>query len=188
MVAGAVIRSSNPPKNVRTWSVALLSAAALAVAGALAVAAAPAGAAIPRVCLARARAAIAGDLGVRAGSVTTALSMGTNGMPQCTYRAPHASVTVNVDSGAQAAWRLMRTVVEASQIFGPMPRGWHPPIGLLGLGPYASWFPELDALMATNGKDLLDASVTWRHAKRAEMIRLSRAAITPYVRDRHGVG
>jgi hypothetical protein len=151
-----------------------------------------------QVCLPQARAAIAKSLGVRISAVGTAHTEGGNGMPQCVFTTPRpsaaheprtrASVTVNVDSGPQAAWRLMRTVVEADQIFGVPPPGWKPPFGVSGLGPYASWFPELDALMATNGVDLLDASVSWRRAKLAPMVKLARAAVTPYVRDRHGVG
>lgn len=150
--------------------------------------AAPAGATARQVCLARARAAIAQDLGVHTSAVTTKLGEGGNQMPQCTYRARGVSVTVNVDNGPQAAWRLMRTVVEASQLFGPPAPGWRAPIGERGLGPYASWFPELNALMATNGTDLIDASVLWRHAKQKAMVAVARAAITPYQQDRHGFG
>lgn len=167
---------------MRAWRAATISVVLLG-----ACSAAPAWAATPQVCLSKAGAAIANDLRVRSGAVATALSEGSNGMPQCKFTAGRASVMVNIDSGPQAGWRLMRTVVEASQIVGPPPPGWKPPIGLYGLGPYASWFPELDALMATNGVDLLDASLTWPHAKRAEMIKLARAAITPYVHDHHGV-
>jgi hypothetical protein len=153
-------------------------------------------AAIRNVCMLRARAAVAGDLGVRPDAVKTSLAVGGNGEPQCVYVArpavghgplTKATVSVNVDNGAQATWRLMRTVVEASQIFGVPPPGWKPPIGEERLGPYASWFPELNALMATNGVDLLDATVIWRHANRAQRIALARAAITPYQRDHHGV-
>jgi len=167
----------------------LVSAAVLAaLVLSAAVGAASASASVPNVCMAHARAGIARRLGVNASAVTTSLSMGTNGMPQCTYRTHPATVIVNVDSGPQAAWRLMRTLVEAQQIFGPEPPGWKPPIGQNGLGPYAAWFPELDALMVTNGKDLIDASVSWRHAKRPAMIALGRAAVTPYERDHHHIG
>jgi hypothetical protein len=153
-------------------------------------------AAIRKVCMLRARTAVARDLGVRPGAVKISLALGSNGQPQCMYVAhptaghgplTKATVSVNVDNAPQATWRLMRTVVEASQIFGVPPPGWKPPIGEEHLGPYASWFPELTALMATNGVDLLDATVIWRHANRAQRIALARGAITPYQRDHHGV-
>jgi hypothetical protein len=105
-------------------------------------------------------------------------------MPQCTFSA-HGhralSVTVNVDNGPQADWRLMRTVVEASQIFGVPPPGWKPPIGLNGLGAYASWFPELNALMAANHVDLLTVTVDWRRASRPAMIALARRIVVPFL-------
>ena len=113
-------------------------------------------------------------------------------MPQCSYRVsrphkggPHARarVTVNVDSAPQAAWRLMRTVVEASQLFGPPVPGWHAPIGLLGLGPYASWFINLHTLMAVNHTrtELLMATISWKRATRVEMIALARSVIVAYI-------
>ena len=145
------------------------------------------------VCLAKTRDAIAHSLGVSAASVRIGASQGTNGMPQCSYVVqrprtkllPHSSVhlIVNVDSAPQASWRLMRKVVEASQIFGPPPPGWHAPIGLYGLGQYASWFIDLDSLMCVNHTrtKLLTVTVSWRHAKQAERIALARATVEPYI-------
>jgi hypothetical protein len=75
----------------------------------------------------------------------------------------------------------MRTVVEASQIFGTPPPGWAPPIGLNGLGPYASWFPELGALMATNHVDLISVDVNWPRASRNAKIALARRIVLPYL-------
>lgn len=136
------------------------------------------------VCLEQAQSAIAKDLGTKTRGVTnTAAHEASNGMPQCVYRTRRVSVTVNVDNGPQAGWRLMRKVVEATQIFGPPPPGWQAPIGLYGLGAYASWFPNLDALMANNHNrtELLTVTIVWPHAKRAAMIKLARAAIVPYI-------
>jgi hypothetical protein len=146
------------------------------------------------VCLAHARSTVAGTLDVRSASITTAQTVGDNGMPQCVFSTTgesrvkprtHASVTINVDDAPQAAWRLMRTVVEATQLFGPPPPGWSAPIGIQGLGPYASWFPNRDQLMAGNHVDLFTAQIRWRGADRRERIALARAAITPYVHH-HG--
>jgi hypothetical protein len=104
-------------------------------------------------------------LGNQLDAVKCAGSTGSNGMPQCAFRTRTADrtivVTVNVDDGTQAYFRLLSTVDEASQIFGVPPRGFHPPQGLSGLGPFASWFPNNDQLMATNYAALLTVSVTW---------------------------
>jgi DNA-binding transcriptional regulator YdaS (Cro superfamily) len=156
----------------------------------------PALAATPQsVCLASARRAIALRLGVKTASVGERASQGANGMPQCAYgiaRAhrggPHSHVLLiaNVDIGPQAQWRLMRKVSEATQIFGQTPPGWHAPIGLSGLGPYASWFINIDTLMAVNHArtELLSVSVSWPRAKRAEMVTVARAAVVPYIHAR----
>jgi len=144
------------------------------------------------VCLRTARAVIARTLAVKVSAVDKRQRVGSNGMPQCNYlvqrahtsSGPHtrAVVVVNVDNGAQAAWRLMRKVVEADQIFGVPPPGWKPPIGLNGLGPYASWFPTLDQLMVNNvtRRYIFTVSIIWYRAKRAAMIELARTAVVPY--------
>lgn len=144
------------------------------------------------VCMKRERAVVADRLHVRLAGVGERQRAGSNGMPQCNYLVRHAHgtppgrvvVVVNVDNGPQPLWRLMRKVVEAGQIFGPIPPGWKPPLGLSGLGPYASWFSNIDQLMADthNHKYLLTVSIVWSHAKRSEKISLARAAIAPYWR------
>lgn len=145
------------------------------------------------ICLTKARDAVARSLGVGTRSVTIARGRGSNGMPQCSFTVmrpqaksiPHTPVhlLVNVDSAPQAGWRLMRKVVEASQLFGPEPKGWHAPIGLYGLGQYASWFINLDALMCVNHTQtqLLTVTVDWKEADRGQMIKLARATVEPYV-------
>jgi hypothetical protein len=137
------------------------------------------------VCAPQTQAAIRRAL--NAGSVSIRRSVGTNGMPQCAFTAHvkhgRVSVLVNLDDGPQVPFRIERTVVEATQLFGPPPPGWKAPVGLLGLGAYASWFPNEDELMASNNVDLLTVSVTWPHEPRAGMIRLARAAIAPYMKE-----
>jgi hypothetical protein len=136
------------------------------------------------VCAPKAEADIARALDVA--SVTARPSVASNGMPQCAFtaklRAGRVSVTVNLDDGPQIEFRLDRTVEEATQLFGPPPPGWHAPIGLSGLGPYASWFVNNDDLMASNGIDLITVTVTWPHEPRPGMIKLARAAIAQYMK------
>ena len=153
---------------------------------------APAGAAGHTQCFrSTSTSALARAAHVGRASVSLARSVGRNGMPQCTFalankRAP--SVTVNVDNGPQAFFRLARTVEEAAQIFGPPPPGWHAPIGLHGLGPYASWFPELGSLMAisTNKVDLVTVHVTWPQVPRGKRISLASQIVLPFARRAGG--
>jgi hypothetical protein len=166
-----------------TAALACAAAAAAAAVGAYAPAADAASDAVCRP--ATSVSAVAGAAHVGRASVTIARSEGGNGMPQCTFAASghkRPSVTINIDNGPQVQWRLMRTVVEASQIFGVPPKGWSPPIGLNGLGPYASWFPELSALMATNGADLVTVGVDWPQASRKAKISLARQIMIPFRR------
>lgn len=141
------------------------------------------------VCQPRVRSAIATELQVTTAAVSTSASVGNNGMPQCTFTTHAAgrvvSVVANVDNGPQVGFRIERTVVEASQIFGKPPPGWKPPIGLYGLGPYASWFPTRGELMATNGRDLLTIGVDWNGVTRGSRIKLARAALGPYMKEGH---
>ena len=144
----------------------------------------------PAVCKLTAQRAIARDLGIPLAAVGYAKSVGNNDMPQCAFRARAAGravvATVNVDNGPQAYFRLLRTVNEAAQIFGVPPPGFRPPQGLTGLGPYASWFPDDDQLMATNDRLLLTVTVTWPGAGRDEEVNLARAAVVPYLVRPHG--
>jgi hypothetical protein len=138
----------------------------------------------PAACRAKAQDAVARNLGVRGGSVTLASSVGNNDMPQCAFTA-HVGATrvtalVNVDDGAQAYYRLMRTIVEDSQSFVGA-RVANPPQQVAGLGPYASWLPGPDELMATNGILLLSVTVTWPHARQGPQVALAKAVIRPYL-------
>ena len=143
------------------------------------------------VCLTSVRRLIAKRLRVRATSIHEHQFLATNGMPQCNYVIAHAHrggppgkvvLTANVDNGPQAHWRLMRKVVEAAQIFGPVPKGFRPPIGIHGLGANASWFPPLDQMMANNlrGRYLLTVGVIWHRTTQAQKIAVTRAVIVIY--------
>jgi hypothetical protein len=144
----------------------------------------------PAVCRLKAQQAVARDLGIGAGAIAYARSVGSNGMPQCAFTARAAGhrvlVMVNVDNGPQAYFRLLRTVDEATQVFGPPPPGFKPPQGLSGLGPFASWFPTRNQLMATNDADLMTVTVTWPGARRNAEVGVARAAVVPYLVRPHG--
>jgi len=144
----------------------------------------------PAVCKLKAQQAIARDLGIPPRAVAYAKSVGNNAMPQCGFKARAAGrtvvVTVNVDNGPQPYFRLLRTVNEAAQIFGVPPPGFHAPQGLSGLGPFASWFPNNDQLMATNDRLLLTVTATWPGVGRDEEVGLARAAVVPYLVRPHG--
>ncbi len=146
----------------------------------------------PAVCELKAQKAIARDLAIGVNAVDYRRSVGSNGMPQCQFTAVAAGhkvhVLVNDDNGPQPYFRLLRTVDEASQIFGPKPRGFQPPQGVSGLGPFASWFPTRDQLMATNKVDLVTVTVTWAGAKRDAEVAVAHAAIASYLAHPHGHG
>jgi hypothetical protein len=146
----------------------------------------------PAICLLKAQEAIATNLKLSTGAIHYAKSEGSNGMPQCAFSARRGryrvSVTVNVDNGPSAYFRLLRTVDEATQLFGPPPPGFHAPEQVSGLGPFASWFPTRSELMATNDVDLLTVTVTWPHATRNPEVAVARAAIVPYLKHKHGRG
>jgi hypothetical protein len=76
----------------------------------------------------------------------------------------------------------MRKVVEATQIFGPTPKGFRPPFQVRGLGPNGSWFPALDQMMANNlgGKYIITAGVIWHHTTQAQKIAVTRAITLLY--------
>jgi hypothetical protein len=184
-------RTKRPLRAVRSGSIAADTSAAVAVVWLLAGCgnSAPAR---PPVCILKAQQAIARDLSVGAGTIGYAKSVGSNGMPQCAFTARagghRAHVLVNVDNGPQAYFRLLRTVDEATQIFGPPPPGFQAPQTVSGLGPFASWFPTRNQLMATNDVDLLTVTVTWPGARRSAEARIARAAIVPYLARRRGHG
>ena len=179
------------PRRWRTRSAGVVGAALIA-APLLAACGGAHGRPRPAVCLLRAQQAIAHDLGAASGALTYARSTGGNGMPQCQFTAlsggHRVRLMVNVDNGPSAYFRLLRTVDEAAQIFGPTPRGFHAPEGVSGLGPFASWFPNNHQLMATNDVDLLTVTVAWPGAGHRAQVRVARAAIVPYLRHRHGKG
>ncbi len=144
-----------------------------------------------QVCLTSVRRLLARRLGVRAAGISEHQFLASNGMPQCNYVIARAHrggprgkvvLTVNVDNGPQPHWRLMRKVVEASQLFGPAPKGWKAPTAVRGLGPYASWFWNLDQLMALNvGHEyILTVGVIWRHTTHIEKLGITRAVIVVY--------
>jgi hypothetical protein len=146
----------------------------------------------PAACELKAQRAIASDLRVGRNGIDYAKSVGGNGMPQCKFTARVADHTVvllvNDDHGPQPYFRLLRTVDEATQIFGPPPPGFRPPQGVSGLGPFASWFPTRDQLMATNKVDLVTVTVTWPGSSRNAEVAVAHAAIAPYLAHPHGHG
>jgi hypothetical protein len=146
----------------------------------------------PAICILKAQQAVAHDLKVSSSAIRFAKSVGSNGMPQCAFSmraAGHrALVTVNVDNGPSAYFRLLRTVDEATQVFGPPPPGFHAPETVAGLGPFASWFPNNHQLMATNDVDLLTVTISWPGATRNAEVKVAHAAIVPYLARKHGHG
>jgi hypothetical protein len=148
------------------------------------------GAKLPGVCARSALDAMAHSLAVRASTIAVAAASGSNAMPQCAFttvlpRKEHVAVTVNVDTGPQPYFVLERTIVEASQIFGPI-RFSPAPVAITGLGIEAAWFPAETHLEATDGTRLVTATVDWPGAGRRRETALARALTRPYLKTPHG--
>ena len=110
------------------------------------------------VCRAAAKTIVA--LGVHASpaQVSTKTGTGNNGAPECRLAAPGVRVVVNVDSSPQPYARLERAIVEDGQQFGTK-RTFAPPqtVGHLGLD--ASWVPDLNQLLTSDGHVLVTVNV-----------------------------
>ena len=76
----------------------------------------------------------------------------------CTAAGRRLVVIVNVDSSPQPYARLERAIVENGQQFGTE-RTFAPPQTVSHLGLDASWFPDLDQLLTTDGTCLITISV-----------------------------
>lgn len=153
-------------------------------------AAAHPGSAGSTLCPPPARDALTHALALARSSIATAVSRGSNGMPQCTFsaRPPHGGrveVVVNVDDGPQPYFVLERTIVEASQSFTAQ-RLSPAPESVLGLGLEAAWFPAQSHLEATDGYRLITTTVDWPGAAPKLEIATARAMTAPYLRSPNG--
>jgi hypothetical protein len=129
---------------------------------------------------------VAQSFQVAPASVTTAVGTGNDGNPQCTYatRLPggkRVSVNADVYTGPQPYFVLERTVVEAAQPFTPT-RLSPAPQAVTGLGLDASWFPNRDQLMSTDGLKLLTVTVAWPGASRNREVAVATAVSRPYLK------
>lgn len=129
-----------------------------------------------------ARQLIARTLAVPATRIATVPSIGNNARPQCSFKAVlpggrRFAVTVNVDTSPQPYAVLSRTIEERQQVFSPT-RLVPAPVGVMGLGLLASWFPDTKQLMSTDGVRLVTASVLWPGASQGAQqrfgVRISR--------------
>jgi hypothetical protein len=120
---------------------------------------------------------VAQTLALNSKQIATVPSTGNNGMPQCSFKTQlkngrRFNVTVNVDTSPQPYMVLSRTIVERQQVFSPK-RLVPAPIAVLGLGLLASWFPDDQQLISTDGVRLVTTAVTWGRAKRDQQIRFA---------------
>lgn len=107
-------------------------------------------------------------------------------MPQCSFQArlgdgQRVTVVANLDSGPSPYFRLERTVVEQAQVFAPTPLI-SPPVGILGLGLAADWFPEEKQLMTTDGRRLITISFNWPGATQKREQAVAEAVARPYLK------
>jgi hypothetical protein len=132
------------------------------------------------------RAAVARFLHVAPASIAIATGTGNDGNPQCTYatRLPsgkRASFSADIYSGPQPYFVLERTIVEASQPFTPQ-RLSPAPQAVTGLGLEASWFPNRDQLMSTDGLKIITVTVAWPGASVRREIAVATVLSRPYLK------
>jgi hypothetical protein len=144
------------------------------------------GAAASTPCASRSRDAVARFLALAPASVSVAAGRGNNLMPQCTFtvhpaHASTVSMVANVDNGPQPYFILERTALEDSQIFGPK-RFVAAPTALPNLGIEADWFPNLSAVMSTDGLQLITVTVHWPGAPVGREIGLAQALSRTYLK------
>jgi hypothetical protein len=118
-------------------------------------------AALP-VCRPAGRTVVALAAHVQLSAVAASKTSGNNGAPECHFVATAAgkrvTVVVNVDSSPQPYARLERAIVEDGQQFGTK-RTFTPPQTVPHLGLDASWFPDLDQLLTSDGHVLITIDV-----------------------------
>ena len=135
---------------------------------------------VQTICTAAAEAAVRTALG--AAPVVKA-SMANSGYPQCDMkvrrRGGAVDVLAEVDTEPSAYAVMERTIIEASQIWPARLQSAPEHVG--GLGIDASWFPMEQHLMTTDAVRLIIVGVTWRHARVAQKISLSKAVARTYV-------
>jgi hypothetical protein len=129
-------------------------------------------------------------IGVAPTAVVFAPSKGNDAAPQCvmharTHTGQTVSVIANVELTPSAYFILERTIVEATQIFGPS-RVEPAPVSVLHLGLDASWFPQEQWLMTTDGHRLLTTSVVWKGAGQSRKIALAESVTRPYLHTPRG--
>ncbi len=142
------------------------------------------------VCLRVSLAAIARSLAVPVASISRSISTGNDAMPQCLYTAHRVGtrtikVLANIDSTQGAYFVVERTIDEAAQTFTYPQRGSPPPVSV-HLGLLASWFPEEQWLISTDGRKVMTVSVDWSGASQQRKIALARAVTAPYLHTPHG--
>jgi hypothetical protein len=140
------------------------------------------------VCKPQSRAAIAAALAIPPASVTGRDGTGNNGMPQCSFSvrvapASTVGVTANVDNAPQAAFRLERTIVEATQVWSAAKLA--APQNISGLGIGASWFPSEQQLLTSDGVDLITVSVKWPRTAARKKTALAEAVARTYLGPLH---
>ena len=143
------------------------------------------------ICLRASLAAMAHLLVLPVGAIRHSVSTGSNAMPQCLYRARRAGqgtiqVLANAETTQGAYFVVERTIVEAAQTFTYPVRGSPPPVGVMNLGLEASWFPQEQWLISTDGYRVITTSVDWSGAGQQRKIALARAVTVPHLHTPHG--
>jgi hypothetical protein len=134
-------------------------------------------------CQGHARALIAAALHIRPAGLSAARGVGNNSYPQCTYAARGVSVTVNVYDGPQTYFLVERQAIETAQQAGfSGGSSGIPVVQVPGIGEEAYWFPAHAEFLTTDGRRMIDVTVSLARAGPSALQALGEIAARPYLR------
>lgn len=140
-------------------------------------------AALRAPCQAHARNVIAAAVHIRTAALSAERGVGNNSYPQCTYSARGVSVTVNVYDGPQTYFLVERKAIETGQQAGfSGGSSGIPVVQVPGIGKEAYWFPAHGEFLTTDGRRMVDVTVSVARAGPAALQALGETAARPYLR------
>jgi hypothetical protein len=179
------IRRVSPPGGVATFFVLLgMSFGLSACGGSRSLSSHASAALVQPACRASGRTIVALATQAQLSAVAASKTTGNNGAPEChfgtTAAGKRVTAIVNVDSSPQPYARLERAIVEDGQQFGTQ-RTFAPPQTVTRLGLDASWFPDLNQLLTSDGHVLLGVTVQWPGVRAAVRRNLATALARVYL-------
>jgi hypothetical protein len=132
-------------------------------------------------CTLKAGRTVARQLGVAPRRLHETITTSNAGNPECIFRVRGgATISAEVWMTSVAYTYMERAIVEDGQNFASV-REVQPPIHVDRLGFDASWFPDAQHLMTTDGDRLITVMVDWPAVPRARRITVATAVARQYL-------